>query len=700
MTRYKIFQTLIRATEGRRGSGRIGSMKRKTASGMAALAGGRRATRTPRKHRGLAAFQATSVGSFRNFTAQIMCALCVVLIAACGSQDAEPETIPTFAELREQAFEGEISELTLALTEFSYLFDIELDGTVPVTIDESAPDELTMAFLRLERDETELSTSQREAIDAAVREIEDASRLVYSEAEPVEKRDALADAEVAEMVDFAIGFVMGQLGANRPELDLWVTDPGDVAALGGEDDWLAWASPVFVGGQQRCKVFLVDFPDRSLEKLRATMVHEYFHCWHFRNGRSDVSPGWVVEGLATWVAGVAGEAPGVDPSNSYGFAEDFFSDARAKIYAIEYKAAGFFWQLNDLDGGPDRLWERIPNIVNATSNPRAFLASTSGLPAATLAQLASRSLNRSRVGEEWALTSPPFPSDLSGVSRPPTVRTVRSRDFQVVAPSGQRVIALEVMEQIADEQLVIQLVYEGLTAAVWVAPSATTQIRTSADVQDYCLRPPCICDDGTEPVPGAQPVPGTELLLLVGLTGGASESASVEMIVTPLDALCGERVDGDLTGVWIAESRAVQAAFQQVYEPIGTDVTGVGGELELTIRSDRTLRIEYDAVTLLLSDPVIPEVVLDGYGEMKWRNEGGKLIAYELTDLDLSQTIPGLGEPIKITEDDLPSGGETTADYTVDGRSLALDNLMGSLTEGVTGGLVFPARWTRVGDAP
>ena len=86
---------------------------------MAALAGGRRTTRTPRKHLGLAAFQATSVGSFRNFTAQIMCALCVVLIAACGSKDAEPETIPTFAELREQAFEGEISELTLTLTELA-----------------------------------------------------------------------------------------------------------------------------------------------------------------------------------------------------------------------------------------------------------------------------------------------------------------------------------------------------------------------------------------------------------------------------------------------------------------------------------------------------------------------------------------------------------------------------------------------------
>ena len=52
---------------------------------------------------------------FRNFAAQIMCALCIVFIAACGSKGAEPEPIPTFAELRDQAFEGEISELTLAL---------------------------------------------------------------------------------------------------------------------------------------------------------------------------------------------------------------------------------------------------------------------------------------------------------------------------------------------------------------------------------------------------------------------------------------------------------------------------------------------------------------------------------------------------------------------------------------------------------
>lgn len=670
-------------------------MKRKTASGMAALAGGRRTTRTLREHRGLAAFQATSVGSFRNFTAQIMCALCIVLIAACGSKDAEPEMIPTFAELREQAFEGEISELTLALTELAYLFDIELDGTVPVTIDESAPDEPTMAFLRLERDETELSTSQREAIDAAIREIEDASRLVYSEAEPVEKRDDLADAEILEMMDRAKGFVMGKLGADQPVLVVRVVEPEDRTAR--QRNWLAWATPVSVGGQDQCHVSLVDLPDRSLEELAATMVHEYFHCWHFRNGvrRSGGSPGWVLEGLATWVAG---EAPGVDPSNSYDHARRFFSTEVAKLYPIEYRAAGFFWQLNELDGGPERLWDRIPNIVNATSNPSAFLASTAGLPAQSLAELASRSRNAPEFGEEWALTDP----RLASVARPETFRTVQARDFQVAVPSAQRVVALEVVEQMVGEQLVIQLVYEGLTASIWAAPSATTQIRTSADLQNYCLRPPCVCDDGTEPVPGAQPIPEDNPALWVGLTGSASESASVEMIVTPLDALCGEPLDGDLIGVWVAESRAVQAAFQQAYQQIGIDVVGVGGELVLTLRSDRTLRLEYDAVTLLLSDPVIPEAVLDGYGEMKWRNEGGKLIAYELLDLDIRQTIPGLGDPIRFTEDDeeIPRDGETSADYSVDGRSLALDNLMGSLTEGITGGLVFPARWTRVGDAP
>ncbi len=630
---------------------------------------------------------------FRNFAAQIMCALCIVFIAACGSKGAEPEPIPTFAELRDQAFEGEISELTLALTELAYLFDIELDGTVPVTIDESAPDEPTMAFLRLERDETELSTSQRDAIDAAFREVEDASRLVYSDAEPAAKRDPLADAEVLELVDLAIDFVMGKLGANRPVLVLEVVDPEDRTTQ--QERWLGWAKPVSVGGQEQCHVFLVDLPDRSLGKLAATMVHEFFHCWQFRNGvkRSGGSPGWVIEGLATWVAG---EAPGVDPSNSYGHARGFFSTARGKLYAVDYKAAGFFWQLNDLDGGPDELWDRIPNIVNATSHPSAFLASTAGLPAQTLAALASRSFNAPLYGEEWALTDP----RLESVSRPPLARTVQSRDFQLAPPSGQRVIELRVAEELFGERLVIQLVYEGLTAAIWTA-ATETQIRTSADLQNYCLNPPCVCDDGTEPVPGTQPIPEDVPELLVGLTGSASENASVEMIVTPLDSLCGEPLDDDLTGVWVAESRAVQAAFQQVYEPIGTDVTGVGGELVLTLRSDRTLRLEYDAVTLFLSDTIIPEVVLNGYGEMKWRNEGGKLIAYELTDLDLSQTIPGLGgEPIRFTEDDLPTGGETTADYTVEGRSLALDNLMGSLTEGVTGGLVFPARWTRVGNAP
>ena len=614
---------------------------------------------------------------------------------ACGSKDAEPESAPTFAELREQAFEGDISELTLALTELAYLFDIQLEGAVPVTVDESAPDEPTMAFLRLERDETELSASQREAIDAAVQEIEDASRLVYSDAEPAAKRDELTDAEVLDMLDRAIDFVMGKLGRARPVLVLGVVDPADRTTEQENEGWLGWARPVTVGGQEQCHVFLVDLPDRSLEMLAATMVHEFFHCWQFRNGvkRSGGSPGWVLEGLATWVAG---EAPGVDPSNSYDHAARFFSNARGKLYPVEYKAVGFFWQLNGLDGGPDELWNRIPNIVNATSSPNAFLASTAGIPAQTLATLASRSFNAPVYGEVWALTDPRLDES---VSRPPLERTVRSREFQLERAGAQRVVELRVAEELIGEQLVIQLVYEGLTAAIWTA-ATETEIRTSADVQDYCLNPPCVCDDGTEPVPGAQPIPGDVPELLVGLTGGASENASVEMIVTPLDALCGDPLDDDLPGVWVAESSAVQAAFQQAYQQIGIDVLGVSGELVLTLRSDRTLRIEYDEVTLLLSDPVIPEVVLDGYGEMKWETVDGKLIAYELLDLDLSQTISGLGDPIRFTEGDVPRDGETRADYTVDGRSLALENLMGSLTEGITGGLVFPTRWTRVGDAP
>jgi hypothetical protein len=618
-----------------------------------------------------------------------------VLIAACGSKDSEPESIPTFAELREQAFEGEISELTLALTELAYLFDIQLEGAVPVTVDESAPDEPTMAYLRLERDQTELSTSQREAIDAAVREIEDASRLVYSDAEPAVKRGALADSETAGLVNFAIDFVMGKLGANQPTLDLSVIEPDEIAARGGEASWLAWAWPVSVGGEEQCKVILVDFPNQSLDELRATMVHEYFHCWHFRNGRYDVSPWWVVEGLASWVGG---EAPGVDASNSYSWARRFFSAERAKVYAVEYKAAAFFWQLNELDGGPDRLWDRIPFIVNAGSNETAFAASTTGLPAQALATLASRSLNDPDFGEEWVLTKREFRM----VGRPAIRRgSVRSREFQSVARSGQRVVALSVGPQLMEEELVIRLVYEGFTASVWFARTEPTQIRISRDAQNYCLNPPCVCDDGTEPVPGAQPIPGNDARLLVGLTGSGSQPASVEMVVTSLAELCGdEPLEEGLIGVWVAESRAVQAAFQQVYQPMGIDVEGVGGELVLTLRSDRTLRIEYDAVSLILSNPVIPEVVFNGYGEMKWKNEDGKLIAYELLDLDLRQSIPGLGEVFRFTEADLPRDGETRADYAVDGRSLTLDNLTGSLTEGIEGGLVFPARWTRVGDAP
>ncbi len=643
---------------------------------------------------------------------------------------------PTLSELEEMAFDGEIPEIDVALTEFSVVTGVDIDGALPVTIDEFVPDELTSVVMRLEVLDDQLSDEQRRQIEEYLDEIRSSARVVAdnttvdgpdeSAGAPVSNGDdsalgaepsgdarisafaglrdrptVLTDEQLIGLVAGAQEYVMGRLGGIVPDWQFSLVAPED--RVGEELSWNGWAHSREVAGARSCEVFIVNFPTSSIERIRATVDHEFFHCWHSANvpGPFDDfrrSPRWVVEGLAEWV-----ESEGSGAADGGAWAQRFLNAQIGKLYTDSYAAVGFYWQINHLDGGPGALWGRIPNIIADADAASAFRAATAGLTPRQLAQLASSSTRLDDLGAQWVFDNP----RLGDGARPIQGRAVRATSFEFATPGQQVAIELAFAPDDAEPRL-IELAFEGLTNSIWNDELDST-ITTSTTTTWWCLNPECVCEDGRQPVAGLRPVPGNLPLIIVALTGGASEPASVKTRMTTLDEACEEEVaDPELTGVWVADPAAVVAAYDQAYQQIGISVTGASGELSLTLFPDLTAELRYQDLRLGLSDPFVDEVIINGAGRLDWRVQDGQLVFSKLVDFSVSVVTPAISnDPLTFTSDDLPPlegpAPDTTMDYIREGSSLSMSNIAGSfatLPDGSPGVLVFPLAWVRAGDAP
>lgn len=642
--------------------------------------------------------------------------------------DETGERPPTLSELEDLAFEGEIPEIDVALTEFAVVTGVEIEGALPVTVDEFVPDELTSVMMRLQVLDDQLTDRQRQQIEEYLDEIRSSALVVIDSTDAVDEPSTsddegtalgidppddsgisafagrlnrptvLTSEELMAHVHGAEEFVMRKLGGVTPRWQFVTIAPED--RVGEQLSWAGWANTREVDGGRICQVRIVDFPGRSQEELLSTIVHEYFHCWHGANFPGAIegywgSPRWVVEGLATWVSSEAsGEGIGSSRARQ-------FLDARVgRVYGSSYDAIGFYWQLNHLDGGPDALWGRIPNIIASGELVPSYRAATAGLSNAQLARLGSSGTRKSDWGDEWTFANP----GLSGGARPVQQRSVRGVAYEFARATEQ--VAIEFDFTDGDERpRLIELIYEGLTVSAWhQQPDSTT--TTGPVKTTWCLNPECVCEDG-EPIPDAIPVPGNDARIIVALTGAEREQASIEARVASMDDACEDEVDLELTGIWIADPAALVAAYDQAYQQIGISVTGAAGELSLTLFPDGVAELRYDEMRLGLSDPFVDEVIITGKGTLGWQVLGGQLIFSEVVDFTVSVVTPAISnDPITFTAADLPfldGPATTTMDYVREGSSLTMSNLVGSLAtlrDGSPGVLVFPTSWTRAGDAP
>ncbi len=636
------------------------------------------------------------------------------------------DPLPSLAELEQLVFDGEISELDVALTAFSAVTGVELDGALAVARDDSIPDELTSVVSRLRLLDDQLTDGQRQQVADYLEGVRSSARLISDETfeatgsvdesaggresgeadatadarisalvAPRPRLSTLTDAQFNALVVKARRYVMEHVGGEMPRYDFYVVDEDDRTTE--QSTWAGWASTnENPDGSRVCSLYVVDFPGTSIARFEAVLTHEFFHCWHGANFPGAVdgywdTPAWIVEGLAEWV-----ESEASDGANGTGWANTFLNAPTGRLYVSSYHAVAFYWQLNYLDGGPDGLWRRIPSIIQNGRSPGAFRAATAGLEPRQIAQLASMSTQFSQRGFPWTFTAP----RLGSGARTITPRPVRGTAYEFVKPGQQAAFAFDFAPG-GDEPMLIEIVHQGLTISAWA--DDPNSVFTPSSKTTWCLNPECVCEDGRIPDSTARPIPGNAGQMMIALTGGAEEEASVEATVRTLEDACTEETDPELTGVWIAEASAMVEAYDLAYEQIGISVTGASGELALSLLDDGTAELRYQEVRLALSDPFVDKVIVNGAGKLDWFVEDGQLVFSGLADLTISILTPSISnDPITFTGADLPSiEGQTTMDYVRTGASLAMSNIVGSLAtldDGSPGVLVFPTRWVRGGD--
>lgn len=633
------------------------------------------------------------------------------------------EQPPTYAELEDLAYEGQIAPVEVALTGFSLLFGVDIDGALPVTEDDTLPREPTPVVNVLRALDDQLTDGQRTQIKDVLDQVRSSARLLYesesltalgtSEAAGVSAiapadelfarnagaRAALTDAELQGIRVAAESYVMSKLGGERPTYRMSLIDPED--RVGDQVNWAGWASTELnEDGKRVCDSFIVNFPTTGEIEFKATIVHEFFHCWHGQNTTGTVndhwySPQWIIEGLAEWVENEYTEGRARTSANR------FMSVPIGKLFAVKYPAVAFFWQINDVDGGPDRLWNRIPTIAKALNNASGFEAATEGLSPEKMAQFGSAGAQLGDRGAEWSF--PGRNRNFDGTPRPMRPQEVSTAAYDFVRPGHQRLVQFTFPLGTA-EPWVIQMVQNGLSVSAWEADPASIFVSAS-NVTTWCLNAECVCEDGRNLFPDARPIPGNEPTFTSGLTGGATQESTISAKVTNVKAACDDdgELPTDLVGVWIADPAAVVDAYAEAYAEIGIGVTGAAGELSMTLADDNTVLINYDEVRLALDDPFVDEVIVSGSAFMNWRTDDGRLVFFGPTTFIIGVLTPSISsEALVVRDTDIGlNDGSTTADYRLDRFLLSLSNIAGSLTElpdGSTGVLVLPTEWIRAVD--
>ena len=638
-------------------------------------------------------------------------AVAVNLLLGCGSGGGSDDSVqaldfiaqvnPSISDLSSGQLTGEYSELQVALTKFSLLFE-PIDGAVGGVVVGSEPISATHTLATLQRLQGELSPEHSEAIQQAIRKLIQGSTLVYSSIPEIAlAKDALSadrDRQARRYEDLpecdgsASELVCGSALLSQTYL---------ILELGGEyprfrvrvDNTIDDLGFTYTGPDGICEIVVAvsDNPDR--DSIASTVAREIFHCWHWGNYPESFysSPGWLMAGLGEWFSA---DFTGHNQA-SRDIASAHSQSSHYKLFQSNSSAVGFFWQIDHLFGPGVQLWVLVHDLAQQTSSAEAFELATDAIPAAELIGLATSPTFSQDRGPLWTFEAP-----VSALTpRQPAVIASASEGRLSAAPGDQY---LAFTDWGLAEAAWIDIQTDGTVLQRWNAGEDI--VSTDSTQTRWCSDGICECADGTRLFPEALAVPEGDAGLTLGLVGGSATSSEVSWAVTDVSELCDDEngdsndTTGDavstLVGTWRANPLAIAAAYEDTFDG-SIDVAGVTGDVLLIIRPNGQATLRYDDVNIFLNDEGIQSVILYGSGTLDWRTSSGQLIFSNTSDFSFTSTtnafIGGEVEAFTLNLDDINVGGSSsTSEFTVSNDTLTIHSI-----EGSHGAIFIPLLWNR-----
>jgi hypothetical protein len=406
------------------------------------------------------------------------------------------------------------------------------------------------------------------------------------------------------------------------------------------DDVLGIDVPSYVG--ESCVITLRDVEALDDRSRRGAIAHELFHCWSIDFlgvGRHMSTPGWVQEGLATWVGEVY---VGGSPYMAGRWPQYLASGADVgqwNLFPSEYTALGFWSTIDSFTGD---LFDHIPDVMlAATSDIAAYETVLGLLDGEESASIAAAAANRPSFGSLWQQFGPGAPGYGRGSRTATTLAPGGAPVEWQTGIGGQTNRTLKVGDH--DDWVVVDVAVSGGGRLRWVGGPEIV-VTAGARNQAFCLDGPCVCPDGSPARDGLEAISSTEL---VAATTGATVPTDVRIAALTSDDLCAPECP-ETPGVAAGDASASDVGGGGDGSPTGGSPTAgpadpdCTGELDPclvgTWLADREQTVVYAARTYLGAG-VSPQY---NGGELRWVLGADGSFAEIATAIDLSATIEGI----------------------------------------------------------
>lgn len=488
----------------------------------------------------------------------------------------------------------------------------------------------------------------------------------------------------------------------------------------------AWSDPKWLAGgvYDGCGLHIWNLRDRDPRVMAAGLAHELVHCAvaELAGARSTYQrlPLFFGEGFVSWAGELIGGPSNYlvghwihhqvgDPLGSY------------SVYAGSYDAIGF-WSILASRGAD--LFGAAPDLVRRGSgDPQGLyeLALTL-VDGEGASQLASAPMLMGDLGSTWDHSDPSMPSigrtffDVltlapGGTSSGGVGAALGFVDLN--SPAATHRAWRVTLDARGEESVVVGVDGTGTVRARWEADGSDGTFVGSGVLQ-WCVGEPCVCPDGSEAAPGAEPAPPGATDLVVAVSGQSSAPADVRVSARSLDDLCepecdppagfakavvrsapvcepGESSDIGLVGEWRATAGAREVLFDATFRDTGVDPQFLAGDAFITFREDRSGTLLYDDMTYNLPSDGLGDLIVqfNGGGEFAWTADGTNLTV----DFSSFEIVP----LIYLGDQQFPFGSFSDADFPTPGGTLTYvvgADLLSTLHD-QGGAVAFPSAWTR-----